>query len=70
MWSQEIACEYVRGLVGFMDSFNGGLVASGFASHTSAVELVDLVTPVSLHLHSPLNFLTENVNGYGMHSLS
>lgn len=26
MWSQEIACEYVRGLVGFMDSFNGGFV--------------------------------------------
>lgn len=68
MWSQEIACEYVRGLLGFMDSFNSGFVwlLQVFSSHTSAAELLDLATPILLHLHSPLNFLTENVKGYRM----
>lgn len=44
-----------------------------FQTSFSALELADLVTPLSLHLHSPLNFLIvlfEILKDYGMHCLS
>lgn len=81
MWSQEIGCEYVRGLVGFMDSFHGGsllifvcfvgrfVCLFSFQASCSAFELTDLLIPFTIHLCSPLQFfivLFKNLRDYGL----